>query len=1403
MPLNEILPPTNISSTGTTFFFGLVLQQITTLTNGNYVVTYSDVEGSPNLGEELVWQIFTPTGVLVASGIIDNSFHDEEPVVTALSGGGFALAWFGFSPFGVFTAVYDAQGVQTVPPTLVSAAGDSPAIYALPNDAYALVWQDPHGTSFLDSFVAVYNAAGTQIVAPINITATPAFGEGDSPSFALLSNGNLAITWTRVVLGNDYDIFTAVYTAQGVQVTASHDVSNNPGNESEGSVQTAALTNGGYVLTWARDAVGGGLEIVTAICDAFGQQVGATALIGPGVASQVAALANGTYVLFWSNGVDVFTAVYDALGQQLSTPVNVSNGDAFLAYPSPITVLSNGAYALVWEGQPVGSVDGTTDIFTAVFDAQGQEVVAPLNVSNSAGIYDALADVTALANGAYAMSWESGAGGVLDVLTAVYQYVDTSNFTYDGIPDLTLDLSALIDLGGSLIVTNNGALVSIDLSNLFSVGGNFVLSNNGELLTITLPSLTNVGGSLDIIGNTSATAINLGSLGGVGGDLDVDGNTSATVVNLGSLGSVGGDLSLDNNTSAAAINLGSLGSVGGDLAITGNTSAGAVNLGSLGNVGGDLSHRSAIRPPPPSTWAASAALAATSAIADNTSAAAIDFGSLGSVGGDLAINGNTSASAINLGSLGNVGGDLSLDRNTSSTAINLGSLGGVGGDLAISSNTSASAIDLGSLGTVGGDLAITGNTSASAINLGSLGSVAGDLSFDGNTSVITIDLSALIQAGAIVISDNGVITLNLSALVNAGGNVAITNNDNLLTVDMPNLATVDGSVSIQTSHTTIDLGGLDTVAGDVTIAAGPDAISVDASALGPGGGTVTMEGGSNDDTTIVIGALANMGGTLTITGAGGVTVTAQAGLAELTITGTAGGDTVTGSATATNIMDGGAGDDTLTAGAGDDQVSGGAGDDTMVGGHGGGDDTYDGGADIDTVTYTSTVLGVLVDLAAGTASGAEIGSDTLIGIENVIGGAGGDDISGDAGANVLDGLGGGDHIAGRGGNDTLAGGEGSDTAIYSGRRSDYTIQATGEPNTYQVTDNRAGANDGTDLVGGFEEFQFSDGTLAEADILTVTTLNDAPTVANAIADKNATEDSAFAFTVPSNTFADVDVGDSLTLTATLANGNPLPGWLTFNPATGAFTGTPLNADVGPITVRVTATDGSAATAFDDFALTVASTNDAPTVANAIADKNATEDSAFAFTVPSNTFADVDVGDSLTLTATLANGNPLPGWLTFNPATGAFTGTPLNADVGPITVRVTATDGSAATAFDDFVLTVASTNDAPTLANAIADKNATEDSAFAFTVPSSTFADVDVGDSLTLTATLANGNPLPGWLTFNPATGAFTGTPLNADVGADHGAGDGDGWRGGDRVRRLCAHGRQHQRRADFGERDCG
>ncbi|MEH6790810.1 putative Ig domain-containing protein [Parasphingorhabdus sp.] len=287
-------------------------------------------------------------------------------------------------------------------------------------------------------------------------------------------------------------------------------------------------------------------------------------------------------------------------------------------------------------------------------------------------------------------------------------------------------------------------------------------------------------------------------------------------------------------------------------------------------------------------------------------------------------------------------------------------------------------------------------------------------------------------------------------------------------------------------------------------------------------------------------------------------------------------------------------------------------------------------------------------------------------------------------------------------------------------------------------------------------YEVSDGNITTGPVtvsLTIAPVNDAPVLANAIADQSSEEDTPYSFVVPANAFSDVE-GDTLSFIASLGNEDPLPAWLSFNAATRTFSGTPPQDFNGALDVNVTASDGSLS-ASDTFTLTIDPVNDAPVLANAIADQSSDEDAPYSFVVPANAFSDVD-GDTLSFTARLGNDDPLPAWLTFTAATRTFSGTPPQDFNGSLDVKITASDGSLS-ASDQFTLTIDPVNDAPVLANAIADQSSDEDAAFSFVVPANAFNDVD-GDTLSFTASLGNEDPLPAWLTFDPATRTFSGTP---------------------------------------------
>lgn len=95
-----------------------------------------------------------------------------------------------------------------------------------------------------------------------------------------------------------------------------------------------------------------------------------------------------------------------------------------------------------------------------------------------------------------------------------------------------------------------------------------------------------------------------------------------------------------------------------------------------------------------------------------------------------------------------------------------------------------------------------------------------------------------------------------------------------------------------------------------------------------------------------------------------------------------------------------------------------------------------------------------------------------------------------------------------------------------------------------------------------------------------------PTVTAPVADQAIAAGKAFSFTLPANAFQDVDAGDTLTVSATLENGQALPAWLRFDATTRTFSGSAGAKEVGSLNVKLTATDSAGLSVSDVFALSV-------------------------------------------------------------------------------------------------------------------------------------------------------------------------------------------------------------------------
>ena len=365
-----------------------------------------------------------------------------------------------------------------------------------------------------------------------------------------------------------------------------------------------------------------------------------------------------------------------------------------------------------------------------------------------------------------------------------------------------------------------------------------------------------------------------------------------------------------------------------------------------------------------------------------------------------------------------------------------------------------------------------------------------------------------------------------------------------------------------------------------------------------------------------------------------------------------------------NLLFGSFGDDTLNGARGDDTLFGGFGDDKLIGGRG--DDDLFGG----------------------------FGDDTLRGGKGddfLSGGFGDDKLVGGTGNDILSGGFGDDTLKGGSGEDTLSGGFGTDVAVFKGSIRDYLISLEGQSlrgTSGTVTYLSGLGTDERNTFSGIETLKFDDYRVR------LTGENNRVLTGDDTAE--TTEDAALSVSVDALLANDFDFdGDTLsiasidTTSALGADVAIVDGVLVYTP--GDLFQDLNTGDTVEDTVTYRVTDGKGSVATATLTVTVRGLDDvlpntAPESIGAFDVIDLAELSGLSLDA-SVFFQDLDPGDSLSFSITLADGSAAPDWITIDAFTGQIEATPGTQDIGAYEFAVVATDQQGATASLPLVLNV--------------------------------------------------------------------------------------------------------------------
>jgi hypothetical protein len=215
-----------------------------------------------------------------------------------------------------------------------------------------------------------------------------------------------------------------------------------------------------------------------------------------------------------------------------------------------------------------------------------------------------------------------------------------------------------------------------------------------------------------------------------------------------------------------------------------------------------------------------------------------------------------------------------------------------------------------------------------------------------------------------------------------------------------------------------------------------------------------------------------------------------------------------------------------------------------------------------------------------------------------------------------------------------------------------------------------------------------------------------------------------------------------------------PTWASFDTETGAFTGTPTDADVGDTAdITISVTDGRDTSSVGPFKIKVRpkdvppTPNSPPTISGVPANA-VTINQAYLFQPSAS---DPNSGDNLRFAI-----SGRPSWASFSSSTGRLSGTPTSANIGTYSnIVISVNDGQVSAALPAFSIQVRDVANQPPTISGSPSGTAMTGTAYSFT-PSASDPDRNP-----LTYSIAN---RPVWATFSTSSGRLNGTPTTSNVG---------------------------------------
>lgn len=362
---------------------------VTALSNGGWVVAWSEDDGGWITQADLYAQVFSSDGVAGEKFKINSadSLDNATVALTALEDGGWLAAWASrghASGHGVYAQRYTSEGLANGSEFMVGESTNDtsaslPAVTSLKDGGWLVVWSQEQNLSFDSEILARrYSPLGVASEAIQVNQQTNDVTRQSSAAVTTLADGGWLVTWQSNGQDNGTDgpstgIYARRYSALGVATGDEFQVNTHLVNE-QSMPDVTALADGGWLITWQslnQDNASGSSS-------SDGQSM-------------------------WYYGI--YGQRFNANGQAIGSEFLVNTQTTDNQMSPSVTALPNGGWVVSWES--TGQDGSGSGIYAQVFDADGVAAQGGLSLVNPAPTLSSISTLTgATEDTAFTISYE-------------------------------------------------------------------------------------------------------------------------------------------------------------------------------------------------------------------------------------------------------------------------------------------------------------------------------------------------------------------------------------------------------------------------------------------------------------------------------------------------------------------------------------------------------------------------------------------------------------------------------------------------------------------------------------------------------------------------------------------------------------------------------------------------------------------------------------------------------------------------------------------------------------------------------------------------------------------------------------------------------------------------------------